>query len=261
MKLIRRFMKWGHTRTKLETVGWCLWAIGLAVFACVLDPVAAALGYILLLICMSISIKSHKGTITLILISSLLMLPLRPIQSQPDPKPEVVECNGYIIGGVVLVVGGIIIYKLVQFCKKVFPPPAPPPPPPPTPPGTNGPGTNAAPSGNFRGVNLTPSSKPAAYNIAPYGFMDNTVPSQPVPFEDLIIVQFNSSTNLTDWTNCCTVKLWLSSNSVETVVYDSTGTAVCTNYCAGNPYSTVLTNNLPFPLYHPNQPRQFWRDY
>jgi hypothetical protein len=62
------------TAACLGLVSWCLWAISLALFACVVDPLAGILGYILLLICVGISIRHHKGLITVLLIASLIPL-------------------------------------------------------------------------------------------------------------------------------------------------------------------------------------------
>lgn len=250
---MKSFIKWANSRTPLETTGWVLWAISMAVIACLLDPPLAFVGYLLLLTCMIISVRHYKGVLTVLLIA-LLLLPTAN-QSRSQQQKQVVECNLVIIGGVVIIVGGIVIYKMVKFCQQHLAPQPPP----------STPGTNAPPETNntsfANGFALNPVTTPIGSDISKNGWMDNTVPTNPVPFQHFVTFTIHGSTNLTDWTNAFTANLWLSSNSIETVILDGNGAPVSTNWCPGNPYTGAVTNRVLFPLYKPNTPHQFFRAY
>lgn len=256
-KFLKSFKRWGDSRTWPQTIGWGAWLIGLAM-AAFSDPVYALAGFVLLLVCMGLSIRHFKKFHTFILIGALLLSQTSFSRAQPPKKQAVVECNAVVIGILVIAVGGIILYKVVQFCKKHFP--TPPPPPPLTPPDTNAPPVTNSPS-PFPAAQMRPSYEPTSCDISTNGWMDNTDPANPTPFQDFITLSFSSSSDLTNWTNCCTINLWLSSNSVESVIYDWRGVTLGTNYTRGNPYAgQSLTNRLPFQV-DMKQHQQFYRDY
>lgn len=253
----KAFINWGKSRSKLEMFGWAAWLVGLGVLAFV-DAPAALGGYLLCLFCLCWSISHHwKKSLSILLIASLLFS--QAPQTHAQAQPKLVNCNAAVIGGLVLIVGGIIIYKFAKFCKKHFPPPGSNPPP------DDG-GTNAPPSTNAANATiyfptLTPHALVESYDCTSTGWLDRSVPANPVPVQDFIILSFSSSTNLNDWTNCFTVNLWLSSNSVVGVVYDANQRPISTNRTLGNPYTTALTNALAFPLFTRSQPQLFFRDY
>jgi hypothetical protein len=258
---MKSFIKWANALDWEQTVWWAVLLLlclggaywyapaGILMFLCVMAWMLRAVS------------RHRRGLLTVLLIASLFLVQT-PRRCQAGPKKEaVVECNAVVLGGLILVVGGICIYKFVKFCQAHFPPP-PPPNPPPTPPDTNAPpATNQPPNvtGYLRRAQ-TLSYTPTSQDISGYGWMDNTVATNPVPFQDFITLSFSSSTNLRDWSTAFTVNLWLSSNSVESVIYDANSVPLATNWCAGNPYTTPMTNNLPLP-FNRSQTQLFFRDY
>lgn len=240
------------------TLLWSAALIGCGVMAC-FNPIAAAVCFVLVLILLAFDMGGGgKHLVTALLIGSLAIAgaPPRGRAQQTNSPPSTVECNAVIIGGVVIIVGAFIIYKLVKFCKKNL---APPPPPPPTPPPTNAPPPMHL-SSTVTHVNaLSDSAQVNGMDISNLGWVDNTIATNPVPFLDYVHLTMSNSVDMTTWSNLYTIGIWMSSNSVEMVIYDGTGKATHTNWTAGNPYATSLTNNLPFKVYDSTKPQQFFK--
>lgn len=248
MKFIKKFRQWNERLGRGWFAFWLLAFLSVVPVVSLAPPMGAIL-YVLLLLWLLLAIMRTKLPLTLLLIGALFMAerPARvEAQDTNKPQPESVPC-GVIIAVVVIVVGGIVIYKIIRFCKNKFPQP-PPPPPPATnaPPATNDPPQN--PTASL--ANLRPSNIPTGYDVSAAGWVDNSQPANPVPFLVFIPLQFNGSTNLADWSPACSVNLWLSSNSLVGVVYDAGSNAVATNWARGNPFDTnaCMTNSLNFPL-------------
>lgn len=259
-----KFWKWADSLTPRQATLWCLALVACGVLSWWFPPLAAIV-YLLVISWMIRAVrvsKSAKAIITALLIGSLAITgaPRRSDAQQQNGQPPIVECNAVIIGGLILVVGGFIIYKLVKFCQKNIPPP--PPPPPPTPP-TNNPAIVPMVStvGHLQAisVNLTEPEQTTALDISHYGWMDYTIQTNPVPFQTYIHLTMSNSVDMNTWSNLYTIGVWLSSNSVETVIYNGSGVATHTNWTPGNPYTTALTNNIPFPVYNPSIPTQFFK--
>lgn len=93
---------------------------------------------------------------------------------------------------------------------------------------------------------------------------DYTDPNNPVMFRDffwLSLPMLKTSTNMVNWSGGYSMALWLSSNSVESVLYDSASNSLVTNYMAGNPYSTnssMGTNFLSLPIFDRMCPVKFF---
>lgn len=175
------------------------------------------------------------------------------------------DCNAIILAGAVIIVGGIIVYKMVRFCQKHLGP-TPPSSPPPTP------GTNSPPSTNktsnfsmLARVNMPPAmlyddSNPLpTVDISQMGWTDYTQAGNPVPFQDYAQIPILSSTDMQNWTNAYYLSMWFSSNSVESVLYDANMTPLLTNWCPGNPYAAAFTNNLPWPIVNQSERQRFFR--
>lgn len=259
-----KFWKWADALTPRQAIYWASALISCGLLSLWFPPLAAIV-YILVLSWMIRAVRlsrSAKVIITALMIGSLAIsgVPRRTHAEQQKDKPPVVECNAIVIGGLILVVGAFIIYKLVKFCQKNIPPP--PPPPPPTPPTNNAaivPMVSTAGHLQAISVNLTDPEQTSALDISHYGWTDYTIPTNPVPFQVYIHLTMSNSVDMNTWSNLYTIGIWMSSNSVETVIYDGTGKATHTNWTAGNPYTTSLTNNIPFPVYNPSIPRQFFK--
>lgn len=118
---------------------------------------------------------------------------------------------GYICGGVVIVAGGYIVWKLKKFCERHLPPP---PPPPPAPPATNSPPptvTNAPPRRAAIEMEVDESSY-SAYDIAAYSATNGWNDPNGEPWESMFILHLETSTNCITWqshsiTGWCT-KWW-----------------------------------------------------
>lgn len=256
LSFLKRFYAWGNSRTKEQTCWWLAFLAVAAIAAYTCAPIGLAY-FTVLIVLMGISVCRHNRGVTLLLVGCLLLAPL-PVRVQAQPNPKVQEaCVPFIIGGAVVIVGGIVIYKMVKFCQKHFPPPPSSNPPPS---GTNAPPSTNGASGNLRFANMTPSAEVESYDCSSTGWIDKSVPTNPVPYRDFITLRFSGSTNLLDWTNACTVNLWLSSNSMVGVVYDQNQVPVSTNRALGNPYAQSMTNRLDFP-FDRSQPQLFLRDY
>lgn len=195
-----------------------------------------------------------KKTITGILIACLLFS-----YSPHRAKGAVQECNALVVGGIVIAIGAVVVYKVIQFCKKYLPPPPGNNTPPPTPQPTNAPPatTNSAASAMFH-FTFDGTNPMTDYDVSTNGWMDFTVATNPVPFTDFFVLTLGTSTNLTDWTNMVTVKCWLSANSMESVLYDARGKAVATNWSVGNPFSGANAQ-LPFELEASHEPARFFK--
>jgi hypothetical protein len=258
MQFLKSYSAWIRSRGPLRLSLWTLWLIGLGLFTWFIDPIGGAAGYILFLCYLFLSIRAHKKPLTILLIAALLWSqtparaePLNPPPSNPQPQ-LMVEC---IFAGIILIVGGIVIIKLHQFCKAHFPPPPPPPP-------TNNVPTNPPPPAPFPAfASLTLAASPDYTDISTNGWIDSSQPTNPVPYLCFLTVPLNVSTDLLTWSNAWTLNCWLSSNSVTTVLCDASGNPLCTNRTLGNPFSTntCLTNYVPCPK--PSQPQLFIRDW
>jgi hypothetical protein len=257
-----QFGKWAGSLKRWQTLFWSFWLL-FAGFITYHTPIAGAILYIVVLLMMMIEIRLHnRRLLTLLLIASLFYA-WSPRPARAQEKKAVVECNAVIIGGLIIIVGGYIVYKLIQFCKKNFPPPTPPPQnPPPTPAPTNSVPTNDVTSAsvllNPITINLDTPDKVSGYDISASNWVDHTIAEHPVLFQDFIRLSMSSSTNLTTWSNFYTIDMWLSSNSVESVIYGPNRVPVHTNWVVGNPYTGSLTNVIPFTVYDPAKPCQFF---
>ena len=221
-----------------------------------LNPIAAAVCFVVVLVLLAFDLGGGgKHLVTMFLIGSLAIAGAPSKSRAQQQPPSTVECNVVVIGGLVIVVGAFIIYKLVKFCKKNLAPP----PPPPTPPPTNAPPPIHLSSIVTHVNALSDTAQVNGMDISNMGWIDNTVATNPVPFLDYVHLTMSNSVDMTTWSNLYTIGIWMSSNSVETVIYDGTGKATHTNWTAGNPYATSLTNNLPFKVYDPAKPRQFFK--
>jgi hypothetical protein len=260
-----KFTQWANSLRWWQTLLWALAFTGSGLLA-LFNPIISALVFCELLVIVGIMSWRFTKPITTIILIAALALSAAPERSsaqerQKNQKTTVVECNAVILGGLVLVVGGFIVYKVVQFCKKALPPP-PPPPPPPTPPPTNAPPSKMIGIvGNLKGItiNLTQPEQATGYDISGYGWVDWTQTNNPVLFQDYIHLTMSNSVDMTTWSNAYTINIWMSSNSVETVLCDGTGTPTHTNWAAGNPYATSLTNALPCSAINPSIPKQFFK--
>lgn len=256
---MKTFIRWANALTWLQMF---LWSAAILIPGIVANraPLLGAILFVFLLAWMIRAIRRTKTLVTMLLIGALAFtsLPERS-HAQPAHEPQAVaQCNAVVIGTLVIAVGGFIIYKLITFCKKAFPPP-PPPPPPPTPAPTNTPPaiTSFAPTAIV--INLSTPEQTAGQDISRQGWIDYTQSNNPVPFQDYIHLTMSNSVDMKSWTNLYSIGIWLSSNSVETVIYDGKGNPTFTNWCPGNPYTTSLTNSLPFKVYDPAKPKQFFK--
>lgn len=259
-KAITQYCRWANSLTWWQIAQWSLALIGSGAIA-FYSPILAAIYYILIVIAMVFAIRrGYKGIIIGLMIGSLLFSTSPQTSSAQEARPPAVaQCNAVVIGALVVAVGGFIIYKLVTFCKKAFPPPPPPPPPPPTPAPTNAPPaiTSFAPQAIV--INLSTPEQTSGQDISRQGWMDHTQSNNPVPFQDYIHLTMSNSVDMKSWTSLYSIGIWLSSNSVETVIYDGKGNPTFTNWCPGNPYTTSLTNSLPFKVYDPAKPNQYFK--
>jgi hypothetical protein len=120
---------------------------------------------------------------------------------------------------------------------------------------------------NMTPQNITNNDAPNGgnwYDVSSLGYMDsNAVPPVLIfGFTSDVISNIQSSTDLVNWSNY-TFNAWVSSNGVETVVYDGSGYPVITNYDGGNPTTTGPTNQAQIPigiwLYSNQDPQKFFR--
>ncbi len=250
---LKNFKRWGDALPAFRLIAWVMAFIVCGAMS-FFNPVAATVGFIFTVVVLLMSVKGRgKKLFTLGLIASLLF------SGQPHAKARAVECNALIIGGIAVIVGGVVIYRLVKFCKAHFPPPGSnPSPAPPTPQPTND-----VPTNTLGVILISPMAmtqpEAVSYDVGAMGWMDNTVEGSPVPFQDFLELHLLASSDLNVWTNFCTVKCWLSSNSMETVTCDYAGAPVLTNWCKANPYTDAMTNRIGFPLIDPKQTKMFFR--
>lgn len=246
---MKAFKKWADSLNWTQLSLWCIPLIGCAVLA-FFNPFSAAFYFLLLISWMTACVRCHKKKLMTTILIGCLLFPRQSPSEPTKPEPQVAECNSIVIGGLVVVVGVIIVWKLVQFCEEHLPTPPPPPPPP---------GTNSPPSTNASNFKTTYTTGIIGQSVSGNGWMDRSVPTNPVPFLDFISLSCESSTNLTDWGKGFTVNLWLSSNGVASVVYDSANSPVWTNYTMGNPYRDAMTNFINWSPVDSLKPKQFFR--
>lgn len=259
------FDKWASQLPFYKFLAWTL-TLGTCGILSNTHPVIAAVAFVLLMTAIVVCVRRHsKKIITGLLICSLLYgtsaQSAETNKPPVQPQPEAVDCSAVVFAGVIVIVGGVVVYQLIKFCKKHFPPPptTPPPEPPPTPCPTNSP-----PSTNHvKSASSIPPVQPAAnvigYDISTMGWLDNTDTNNPVLFQEYLLLKMEASSNLGQWTNYCTIGVWVSSNSVETVAYDWQGQPVATNWTVGNPYTTPLVDRIPMPVVDQRQKYQFFR--
>ena len=252
-KFIQSFARWAGDLTVGDALWLCVpfWLAGILMLAGAAGPGIALYCFWLAVVVWRVR-RHARSLLAALLMAGLLAMPMRAQNPQPQTATQ---CQApVIIGGTVIVVGGIMIYNLWKMCKKLFPP-EPPPDPPPTP----GP-TNAPPARNAQFIAQAQGrAEPASSDISGQGWLDRTIPADPVIFQDYCRLTLQASTDLTTWSNCCTVALWLSPHSLESVAYDQGGIPVATNWVPGNPYTSPLTVDIPFPLIDPRASVRYFR--
>ena len=177
-----------------------------------------------------------KTSITFLLVFVLLLsFPLEQRARANPPKPAVVVETCAVV---VLIVGGIVIYKLASFCKTHLPPPPAPDPPPAPPP------TNSVPKVEMQFPVQLPQlvfSNDVCRDVSGYGWMDASNSEYTVMFRYAV----ESSTNLVQWRQECSVTGWVSD---ETVCIE-----VCTNSIPASTnwiynWQAQAANSLNLPL-------------
>lgn len=153
---------------------------------------------------------THPGPrfLTALLIFSLIALPTN--RAQADPQKNMAMA---IVGCVVIVVGGIVVYHLYKMCKRLLPNPPPPP------------STNAPPAGTSQ-----PQPNPSLLQC-PARLNGPDVEIAAVPQWQMSIVRFQSSINSLNWRDEYTVTNWLSDNQLVSVCA-SNGVPLMTNFVA-----------------------------
>jgi len=159
-----------------------------------------------------------------------------------------------VIGSAVLVVGGVMIYKI---CNASFWSNMPPPPPP----VTNAPATNSVPTNN---------APPAPKKWWRLGFVNSGSITNPAillggsatattngngliftSYSRVLFTGLQSSPDLKNWQSL-TADCWSSQSGQLVVLYDGRGKPICTNYCG----TDFLISDLPVD---PIQPQMYYR--
>jgi hypothetical protein len=168
--------------------------------------ILGALTQIFLLFCV---LKPSKAKTTALLIAALLFLPLGTSRGD-ESSTGVHKENTVVVGCVVLVVGGIIIYSIWKLCKMIPP--------------VQG-GTNAPPAGQNQQHNFGPVlASPMRLNM-PAG----TIPAG--SGWQTSVISFQSTTNSIYWKDEYTVTNWLSDNQLVSLCV-SNGVPLLTNFVA-----------------------------
>lgn len=194
--------------------------------------------------------------VTFLLVLSILILPIR-VQAQDkgkdDPEPKVAAC-GVAIGVLVLAGGVVVVIKLKDWCDRIVPPLEPPPPPPPVV-ITNTPCTNCPPTNTFAKMWKSEVNPPVLVlaeqgmeklDVYSYGWKD----MEDFSYHTLIRGTVQTSTNLSNWKAAFEMRTWISAAHLLTVIYDSNGIPVSTNYTAGATNETYV--ELPAASPPPN---------
>lgn len=273
MKFIKSFNAWGKTLASWQNALLVLSLFLSAVVGHYCLPLGLA-AYLIILLLIGLGMREHRNKIVgLGLCVCLLSAPGVQAQSTnvpPQPQLSVPECNP-VAAGAVIIVGIYFAYKLWEFCK--MHPPYPgypkhlsPPPTTPAPAPTNSVPTNSIPTNGVTGgtsrfplINLT-SANTVSYDVSSLGWVDNTDTNHPVLFQDYLCLKMASGTNPAGpWTNFYSLCLYLSSNSMESVIYDGSGNPRATNWARGNPYAgTNLVSAIPFDFVNPQEPARFF---
>jgi hypothetical protein len=193
-----------------------------------------------------------KILLTSSLVLALLVEPIKAPAQPSSQNPNVAELPCAIV---ILIVGGIVAYKLVNFCQKHLPPSNPPPPPPTPPPQP----TNSAP--NIRSNVAQEPSPPVlppliltndiCCDISGCGWYDPSNSEYTTMFSYTI----QSSTNLIQWQNECSVTGWVSDTTIVTELYTN-GVSQSTNWDFN---WQQQTNVLALPFVPATAPNKFFR--